>query len=280
MSDKAERLASAKKEAKATLKLLAKHGVKGPFDLGIVLGTGLGPLADRIENAVHVPYASLPGFPAGAVSGHAKQLVVGELAGRRVIALQGRAHYYEAGNASAMRLPVATLAALGCRALLLTNAAGSLHLSSPAGSLSLINDHINYSGRDPLIGDADDLRFVSLTDAYAPKLRELMLKAAAAENIALPEGVYVWFSGPSFETPAEIRMARAIGGDIVGMSTVPEVILARRFGLDVVAISLLTNLAAGMQGSSPSHDETKRVAAEGGAALERLVLRFLSQLPA
>jgi purine-nucleoside phosphorylase len=280
MTDRKVRLASAAAEADKTVAFLARQGIEGPFDLGIVLGTGLGPLADRIANPVRVSYSALAGFPSGVVSGHAKSLVAGELAGKRVIALQGRAHYYEAGDASAMRLPVATLAALGCRALLLTNAAGSLHLSSPAGSLSLINDHINYSGRDPLIGDPDDLRFVSLTDAYAPHLRQKMQAAAQAENILLPEGVYVWFSGPSFETPAEIRMARAIGGDIVGMSTVPEVILARRFGLDVVAISLLTNLAAGMQGSSPSHDETKRVAAEGGEALQRLVMRFLSQLPA
>ncbi|MCA3587850.1 MAG: purine-nucleoside phosphorylase, partial [Methylocystis sp.] len=141
------------------------------------------------------------------------------------------------------------------------------------------SDHINYSGRDPLIGDPDDARFVSLTDAYDPALRAVMKAAAAAEQVTLGEGIYVWFSGPSFETPAEIRMAKIIGGDIVGMSTVPEVILARRFGLKVIALSMLTNLAAGIQGSSPSHDETKAVAASGGAAMRRLVRNFIGRLP-
>jgi purine-nucleoside phosphorylase len=266
-------------ESAATVAALAKRGVLGPFDLGIVLGTGLGPLADDIEDPVKVSYADIPGFPGGHVSGHAKQLVAGRLAGKRVIALNGRAHYYEKGDSGAMRLPVATLAGLGCRQALFTNAAGSLNEALGPGSISLISDHINYSGRDPLIGDPDDARFVSLTDAYDPALRAVMKAAAAEEKVTLGEGIYVWFSGPSFETPAEIRMAKIIGGDIVGMSTVPEVILARRFGLKVIALSMLTNLAAGIQGSSPSHDETKAVAAIGGAALRRVVTNFIRRLP-
>jgi purine-nucleoside phosphorylase len=273
-----ERQAHGCAEAAASVAALLAAGVAGPFDLGIVLGTGLGPLADEIENAVRVPYAAIPGFPAGNVSGHAKELVAGMLSGKRVVALNGRAHYYETGDSSVMRTPVATLVGLGCRQALFTNAAGSLHDERGPGSISLIADHINYSGRDPLIGDPDDARFVSLTDAYDPALRDLMKAAAAAEGVAMGEGVYVWFSGPSFETPAEIRMARMIGGDIVGMSTVPEVILARRFGLRVVAMSMLTNLAAGMQGSSPSHGETKAVAALGGAAMRRVVRNFVGRL--
>jgi purine-nucleoside phosphorylase len=269
----------ARAESAATIAALAKLGVAGPFDLGIVLGTGLGPLADDIEDAVTVRYADIPGFPAGNVSGHAKQLVAGRLAGKRVVALNGRTHYYEKGDSGVMRLPVATLVGLGCRQALFTNAAGSLNEALGPGSLSLISDHINYSGRDPLIGDPDDARFVSLTDAYDPALRALMKAAAADEKVTLGEGIYVWFSGPSFETPAEIRMAKIIGGEIVGMSTVPEVILARRFGLKVVAMSMLTNLAAGIQGSSPSHDETKSVAAIGGAALRRVVTNFIGRLP-
>jgi purine-nucleoside phosphorylase len=272
------RLAQGRAESAAVVSALAKLGVTGPFDLGIVLGTGLGPLADEIADAVRVPYAKIPGFPAGNVSGHAKELVAGTIRGKRVVAYNGRAHYYERGDSSAMRLPVATFAGLGCRRVLFTNAAGSLIEKRGPGSISLISDHINYSGRDPLIGDPDDARFVSLTDAYDPALRKLMKAAAKAENVAIGEGVYVWFSGPSFETPAEIRMARMIGGSIVGMSTVPEVILARRFGLPVVALSMLTNLAAGMQGSSPSHDETKAVAAQGGADMRRVVTNFIGRL--
>jgi purine-nucleoside phosphorylase len=273
-----ERQAQARAEAASSVAALKKAGVEGPFDLGVVLGTGLGPLADEIESAVRVPYARIPGFPAGNVSGHAKELVAGTLNGRRVVAYNGRAHYYERGDSSVMRVPVATLVGLGCRQALFTNAAGSLKEKLGPGSLSLISDHINYSGRDPLIGDPDDARFVSLTDAYDPALRKLMKAAAKAEKVTLGEGVYVWFSGPSFETPAEIRMARQIGGSIVGMSTVPEVILARRFGLKVCAMSMLTNLAAGMQGSSPSHGETKAVAAQGGAAMRRVVRNFIGRL--
>ncbi|MGL5136619.1 MAG: purine-nucleoside phosphorylase [Beijerinckiaceae bacterium] len=273
-----ERLAQARRESAATVATLAARGVKGPFDLGLVLGTGLGPLADEIGDAVRVPYIEIPGFPAGNVSGHAKELVAGTLTGKRVVAYNGRSHYYEKGDSGVMRIPVATFAGLGCGQVLLTNAAGSLHEERGPGSVSLITDHINYSGRDPLIGDPDDARFVSLTDAYDPMLRAKMREAAVAEGVSLPEGVYVWFSGPSFETPAEIRMARLIGGDIVGMSTVPEVILARRFGLKVVAMSMLTNLAAGMKGSSPTHEETKKVAAEGGAAMRRVVANFVGRL--
>lgn len=273
-----ERRAQARAESAEAVKALAARGVAGPFDCGIVLGTGLGPLADEIEGAVRVPYGDIPGFPAGNVSGHAKELVAGRLNGRRVVAYNGRSHYYERGDSSVMRIAVATLVGLDCRQALFTNAAGSLIEELGPGSLSLISDHINYSGRDPLIGDPDDARFVSLTDAYDPGLRGLMKEAAAAESVRIGEGIYVWFSGPSFETPAEIRMARLIGGSIVGMSTVPEVILARRFGLKVAAMSMLTNLAAGMQGSSPSHDETKAVAARGGAAMRRVVKNFVGRL--
>jgi purine-nucleoside phosphorylase len=273
-----DRQAQARAEAADTVAALAKLGVAGPFDLGIVLGTGLGPLADEIGDAVRVPYTKIPGFPAGNVSGHAKELVAGTINGKRVVAYNGRSHYYEKGDSSVMRRPVATLVGLGCKQALFTNAAGSLNEKLGPGSISLIADHINYSGRDPLIGDPDDARFVSLTDAYDPDLRKLMKAAAKAEKVTIGEGVYVWFSGPSFETPAEIRMARLIGGSIVGMSTVPEVILARRFGLKVAAMSMLTNLAAGMQGSSPTHDETKAVAARGGFAMRRVVSNFIGRL--
>ena len=259
----------------AALETLRAHGIHGPIGTAIVLGTGLGPLADEAQNAIAVPFSALPGFPHSGVSGHAARLVVGTVAGLRVAMLQGRAHYYERGDPRAMAVPLETLAALGVHTLVLTNACGGLREDWPPGSLVALNDHINYSGMDPLIGVTADTRFVSMTNAYDPRLRARMLQAAQIAGVKLQEGVYMWFSGPSFETPAEIRMARVLGADLVGMSTVPEVILARHLGLRVAAVSLVTNFGAGMHGSSPSHGETKEVAARGGEALKALIREFL-----
>jgi purine-nucleoside phosphorylase len=252
--------------------------IAGPVEIGIVLGTGLGGVAEAIEDQVVVPYDEIPGFPGVSVSGHAGRLVAGRLAGRRVAVMQGRAHYYESGDAGVMRTPIETLRRIGVHTLVLTNAAGSLSRDVNPGQLSLISDHVNLAGANPLIGDREDGRFVSMTDAYSPRLRARFRRAAQATGIRLHEGVYVWVSGPSFETPAEIRMMKLIGGDLVGMSTVPEVILARRFGMDVAAISIVTNLAAGIEHASPSHGETKEVAARGGIALRRLLLGFMKGL--
>jgi purine-nucleoside phosphorylase len=262
--------------AEAADALLAKIG--GPVEIAVVLGTGLGGVAEAVEAPVVVPYADIAGFPGAGVSGHAGRLVVGRLAGRRVAVMQGRAHYYESGDAGAMRTPIETLGRLGAKTLILTNAAGSLSTQVGPGELSLITDHINLAGANPLIGDPEDGRFVSLTDAYSPRLRARFRRAAEANGIRLHEGIYAWFSGPSFETPAEIRMVSILGGDLVGMSTVPEVILARRFGLEVAAVSIVTNLAAGIEQASPSHAETKEVAARGGATLQRLLLAVLEDL--
>ncbi|MBX6324321.1 MAG: purine-nucleoside phosphorylase [Rhodospirillaceae bacterium] len=233
----------------------------------MVLGTGLGGVTGRFAEAADVPFAELPGFPAGAVTGHAKRVSAGRFAGRRVVALEGRGHYYETGDAGVMRVPMETLAALGVRIVVLTNAAGSLRADMPPGSLMLIADHINLTAANPLIGEGGDERFVGMVDAYDPALRRLALRVAAARGIALAEGVYMWFPGPSFETPAEIRAARVLGADAVGMSTVPETIIARRLGLRVVAISVLTNFAAGVAAEAPTHAEAKAVA---GAASEAL----------
>lgn len=237
----------------------------------IVLGSGLGGLAGEIENAVHIPYAELPGFPAGGVSGHAGKAVAGLFAGTPVLMLAGRTHYYERGDAAAMRPVIDALTGAGIEKLILTNAAGSLDPDMPAGSVMLIEDHINLSGTNPLIGEADDRRFVGMTQAYDATLRKAFERAAAASGTTLHKGVYMWFSGPSFETPAEIRMARAMGADAVGMSTVPEVILARFFGLRVAACSVITNLAAGLSGAELSHQETKDMAPLGGAKLATLL---------
>jgi purine-nucleoside phosphorylase len=255
------------------------RGFDGRFDAAFVLGTGLGPLADELEDPVALAYRDIPGFPAGGVSGHAARLVAGRLGGRRVLLFQGRSHYYESGDAGIMRVPVALVRALRIPALVLTNAAGSVRPDVRPGSLVAISDHINLSGANPLLRDHTEGRFVSLTGAYDAGLRAALQRAARGIGLDLPEGVYAWLSGPSFETPAEIRMVQALGGDLVGMSTVPEVILARYHGLTVAAVSVVTNLAAGIEGASPSHQETKETAAEASDRFRRLIRAFVAELP-
>jgi purine-nucleoside phosphorylase len=251
-----------------------------PCRLGIVLGSGLGGLAERLEEPVSVPYRDLPTFPQPGVTAHAGALVIGRLAGLRVALLAGRSHYYERGDAGAMKAPLACLKALGCEALFLSNAAGSLRPEVGPGSLAAISDHINLSGANPLIGEEGDARFVDMAGAYDPDLRARLKEAAAAEGIALSEGVYAWFSGPSFETPAEIRMAQSLGADLVGMSTVPETILARFLGLKVLAVSAVTNLGAGLGREALSHEQTKRVATRLSGDFERLVKAFCADFAA
>ncbi|AZB55986.1 purine-nucleoside phosphorylase [Cereibacter sphaeroides] len=248
-----------------------------PVRLGLVLGSGLGHLAEAVEG-VSLPYEELAGFPEAGVSGHQPRLVVGDLEGVRVAVFGGRAHYYESGNPAAMRVPLAVLKHLGAEALIATNAAGSLRADLPPGSLMLLSDHINLSGANPLIGEPSEARFVPMTEAHDPDLRARLRAAAEAAGVPLGEGVYAWFSGPSFETPAEIRMARVLGADAVGMSTVPEVILARFLGLKVAAISTVTNMGAGLSDEAISHEHTKAMAPLGAAKLETLLREFLRRL--
>ncbi len=246
------------------------------YRVGLVLGSGLGDFAASIEDAVRVPFARLPGFPMSTVSGHAGEMIVGRLAGVDVAVMSGRLHYYEEGDAAAMRAPIETIAALGCEALILTNSAGSLHEEIGPGELMMLTDHINFAGANPLVRERSDRRFVGLTNAYDAELADLFRTAAAEEAVALHEGVYMWFSGPSFETPAEIRAARVLGADAVGMSTVPEVILGRFFGLRMAAVSTITNLAAGLTGTELSHAETKAVAPHGAEKLARILPRVVA----
>jgi xanthosine phosphorylase len=249
--------------------------------IGIVLGSGLGAVADAVEDAVSVPYAELEGFPVGAVAGHAGRLLAGHLAGVPVAVMQGRAHLYEGIDPAAVRVPMRTLRALGAEAVLLTNAAGSLRADVGPGRLMALTDHINLSGINPLMGPNDDdigPRFVSLGDAYDLALRERLHAAAASLDLALAEGVYLAVSGPSFETPAEIRAFRTLGADAVGMSTVPEVIVARHAGLRVAAVSAIVNLAEGMGDEVLTHEGTLAAAAACAADLTRLVPRFLEEL--
>ncbi|TNM66460.1 purine-nucleoside phosphorylase [Aliirhizobium smilacinae] len=244
--------------------------------LAIVLGSGLGSLVDGVTDPIRVPYAELEGFPVSGVTGHAGELVAGYLGSQPVIMLSGRAHYYEKGDARAMRFPLQVLKGIGVQSLILTNAAGSVREDMPPGSVMQITDHINYSGMNPLIGEHGDQRFVGMTNAYDADLALKMRNAAIRAGVTLFQGVYMWFSGPSFETPAEIRMARTLGADAVGMSTVPEVILARYFGLRVAAASVVTNYGAGMTGGELSHEETKDMAPVGGVRLAAVLREMLA----
>ena len=261
-------------DAETLARLIQSRAGDAPVELGLILGSGLGHLAQAVDG-VAIPYADLPGFPHVGVSGHNPHLHIGTLEGVRVAVFGAREHYYESGNPRAMLLPLQVLKALGATRLILTNAAGSMRPDIPPGSVMLLCDHINYSGLNPLIGEKTDARFVPMTDAHDPEMRRALEAAAVAEGIDLPEGVYCWYSGPSFETPAEIRMLKLLGGDAVGMSTVPEVILARFLGLKVAAISTITNMAAGMSDEKISHEHTKAMAPLGAAKLERILREFL-----
>ncbi|MCW5752754.1 MAG: purine-nucleoside phosphorylase [Alphaproteobacteria bacterium] len=245
--------------------------------LGIVLGSGFGEVAADLDEVASFSYADLPGFPAAGVAGHAGRLMLGRIEGIAVVVLQGRAHYYERGDAAAMKVPVRLVRALGAEALLLTNAAGSLRADMPPGSLMAIADHVNLVGVSPLFGEAGAERFVGMADAYDPALRELIGRAARGIGERLHEGIYVWFAGPQFETPAEIRAARLLGGDAVGMSTVPETILGCHAGLRIAGLSLITNMAAGLGTGRLSHAHTLEVAARASARAREVIRAFIKE---
>lgn len=253
-------------------------------EIALVLGSGLGPLADAVTDATVIPYADLPGFPRPSVPGHGGTLHLGLLGGVKVACLKGRAHFYEGQGAGVMRPAIAALAELGCRGIVLTNAAGSLEAGMPPGSLMMLSDHINFAGTNPLIGehgtDGGPL-FLPMTNLYDRDIRAAFAAVAATAEIDLHQGVYVWFTGPIFETPAEIRAARILGGHAVGMSTVPEAILARRYGMKVVAFSNITNLGAGMAPEETlSHHLTIDRAKIGAAALQKLLIDGLPAMAA
>jgi xanthosine phosphorylase len=249
--------------------------------IGIVLGSGLGGLADKIDVVANIDYADIPDFPQSTVEGHAGKLVLGRLGGMPVACMQGRIHYYEGVDPQDIAVPVRMLKLLGIEILLVTNAAGSFHKKMGPGSLMVINDHINFTGRNPLVGENDAAfgsRFFSMEDAYDPILRKHLFAVAKELKIELHEGVYLHYLGPNFETPAEIKMFKKFGADAVGMSTVPEVLVARHAGLRVIAISNITNLAAGMSRTQLSHEQTLECAKLAAADLEKLVMIFLETL--
>jgi xanthosine phosphorylase len=246
--------------------------------VGVVLGSGLGAVADAVEDPVVVGYEELPGFPRPTVEGHFGRAVVGTIGGVPVAVFQGRAHLYEGGDPEVVRVPVRALRAAGASILVLTNAAGSLRPEVRPGSLMAITDHINMQGSNLLVGPNDPSigpRFPSLRDAYDPSLLTSLRASAAALGISLAEGVYLAVMGPTFETPAEIRAFRVLGADAVGMSTVQETIIARHCGLRVAAVSVITNLAEGMTDEPLSHEQTLRAAEAGAADLTRLLLDFI-----
>jgi len=251
--------------------------------VGIVLGSGLGSLADSLTDVVEIPFADLPGWPAASAPGHAGKLLIGNLEGVPAICLKGRLHLYEGHGERLVVEPVLLMGRLGAQVVVLTNAAGGVNVDYPAGTLMLITDHLNLTGVNPLMGANDDAlgaRFPDLVDAWSPRLRSLMRRAATDQGVGLEEGIYAGLTGPTYETPAEVRMLRTLGADAVGMSTVLEAIAARWAGLEIVGVSLVTNPGAGVTGQPLSHEEVLEAAAEAGPRFTALIRRFVSLLGA
>ena len=268
-----------KEQLQDTIAFLKEKGI-GPVDFGLILGSGLGELADEIEQPIAIPFSEVPHFTVSTVVGHAGQLVYGTLSGKKVLAMQGRFHYYEGHSMQTVTYPVRVMAALGIHSIVVTNAAGGVNTSFEPGNLMLITDHINFTGDNPLIGEnEDDLgpRFPDMSHAYTKAYQEKAEQVAAKLGVGLKKGVYMGFSGPTYETPAEIHMARTIGADAVGMSTVAEVIVAAHSGLKVLGISCITNLAAGMQ-SSLNHAEVVETTERVKEQFKQLTKTTLAEL--
>jgi purine-nucleoside phosphorylase len=246
--------------------------------VAVILGSGLGGFADALEGAVSIPYEKLPHFPRSSVPGHAGRLVLGTLEGQPLVVMSGRVHFYEGYTPAQVAFPARVMCALKPKALVVTNAAGGINAGFVPGDLMAITDHLNLSGFNPLIGPNEERlgpRFPDMSHAYAPELLALLQAAAKTENVALKKGVYVQLSGPSYETPAEIRMLRTLGADAVGMSTVPEVVAAAHLGVKVAGISCITNLAAGISAQPLSHSEVSETAERVKGVFTRLLKRFV-----
>lgn len=262
-----------------TVTYLKEKGLLEP-EIGLVLGSGLGDLADEIVNPVIVSYSDIPHFPTSTVAGHKGQLVYGELSGKTVVAMQGRFHFYEGYSIQEVTLPIRVMKLLGVTSIGLTNAAGGVNVEFTPGDLMLITDHINFTSQNPLIGHNDDEmgpRFPDMSHTYDSEYQAIIQEVAKKMNVSIQTGVYMGFSGPTYETPAEVRMARILGADAVGMSTVPEAIVARHAGLRVFGISCITNLAAGMQ-SSLNHQEVVDVSTRVNETFKKLLKETLKAL--
>ncbi|USK32413.1 purine-nucleoside phosphorylase [Bacillus sp. F19] len=258
-----------------------KEKVKDLPEIGLILGSGLGVLAEEIENPVKIPYEQIPNFPVSTVEGHAGQLVFGALKGANVVAMQGRFHFYEGYDMKKVTFPVRVLKEMGVKTIIVTNAAGGVNESFEPGDLMIISDHINNMGTSPLIGPNDsdlDVRFPDMSQAYSRELRTLAKNAASELGIKVQEGVYVGNTGPAYETPAEVRLARVLGGDAVGMSTVPEVIVANHAGMKVLGISCISNMAAGILDQPLSHDEVMETTEKVKANFLNLVKKIVADI--
>lgn len=264
---------------KETIEYLRNQGINQP-EIGLVLGSGLGDFAEEIDAEAVVDYADIPNFPVSTIVGHAGKLVYGTLLGKKVIALQGRFHYYEGYSLETVTYPIRIFNELGVKHLIVTNAAGGVNTSFHPGDLMVITDHINLTGVNPLIGEniaEHGPRFVDMTKAYSVRSKELLYSIAHQNGFGLKEGVYAWFTGPTYETPAEIRYIRTVGGDAVGMSTVPEVIVARHCGMEVTGISCITNYAAGMQ-EALNHEEVMEISAIVKPRFKVLLRQFIETI--
>lgn len=258
-----------------------KDRIKGTPEIGLILGSGLGSMADEVENRIVVKYSDIPNFPVSTVVGHAGQFVFGTLEGKKVIMMQGRFHYYEGYDMKTVTFPVRVMKMLGIDKLIVTNAAGGVNMDFRPGDLMIISDCINYSGTNPLIGknlDEFGPRFPDMSSPFNKELINTALTSAMEENISVVKGTYLMMSGPTYETPAEIRMVRTLGGDAVGMSTVPEVIVANHSGIKVLGISCITNLAAGILDQPLSHQEVMETSNRVKDNFQRLVRGIVKRM--
>lgn len=258
-----------------------KSKIDGEYEIGIICGSGLGGLCDCVENPVYVNYADIPNFPVSTAPGHIGRFVFGTLSGKKVVCMQGRVHYYEGYTPESVITPVRVMKELGVKKLIVTNAAGGINKNFNVGDIMLITDHINFTGVNPLIGKNDErfgVRFPDMSYAYSPKLREIALKCAEKMNLNLREGVYLGCSGPSYETPAEIRAFRVLGADTVGMSTVMEVIAANHCKMEVLGFSLVANKAAGMSKNRLTEQEVIDIGKEKANVMQKLVCAVVGEL--
>ncbi|MGW8957830.1 purine-nucleoside phosphorylase [Paenibacillus sp. NPDC055715] len=250
-------------------------------EIGLILGSGLGILADLIQDGISIPYQDIPHFPVSTVEGHEGELLLGTIKGRAVVMMKGRFHMYEGYGPQLTAFPVRVMKQLGIQSLLVTNAAGGVNTSYEAGDLMVISDHLNLTGQNPLIGPNDaalGVRFPDMSEAYSRRLREIAKQTAAQQGFSLQEGVYAGLLGPNYETPAEIVMLRTLGADAVGMSTVSEVIVARHAGIEVLGFSCITNMAAGILDQPLSHDEVMDTAEKVREKFLNLVLAIIPQM--
>ena len=260
--------------------ILGRIGTLKP-KIAIILGSGLGGLAERVENAVTIPYVDLPGFPVLTIAGHAGILIAGKLSGVDTLVFKGRKHFYETHDTAPLKTMIRVIKAMGVETLFLSNAAGSLRPHIKVGEMMMITDHINCMGFNPLVGPNDDAfgsRFPPMTEAWDHELRQKLKETAQKKGIPLHKGVYIAFRGPSFETPAEIRMAQGMGGDAIGMSSVPECLIARHCDLKIVGCSCITNMGAGLSDEKISHEHTLENAAHAAVNFEKLVMAALPSL--